>query len=50
MPLNASPVTTTVVAFEEKLRAARGNGQTGTVDHYMPNAGFWGGIIPPKRK
>lgn len=38
MPLNASPVTTTVKAFEEKLKAARGQLHT--------NCGFWGGIIP----
>lgn len=38
MPLNASPVTTTVSAFEQKLAAA----------HYQlhSNCGFWGGIIP----
>lgn len=38
MPLNASPVTTTVVAFEEKLAAVEGKLHT--------NVGFWGGIIP----
>ncbi len=38
MPLNASPVTTTVKAFEEKLIAT---------DHQLHcNVGFWGGIIP----
>ena len=38
MPLNASPVTTTVKAFEEKLAAAK---------HQLhANCGFWGGIIP----
>lgn len=38
MPLNASPVTTTVDAFEKKIKAAAGNIHT--------NCGFWGGIIP----
>ncbi len=38
MPLNASPVTTTVKAFEEKLAA--------TKDQLHANCGFWGGIIP----
>src|SRR5688500_6309747 len=38
MPLNASPVTTTVNAFEEKLSAAEKQLHT--------NCGFWGGIIP----
>ena len=38
MPLNASPVTTTVKAFEKKLNAAKGK--------LHANCGFWGGIIP----
>lgn len=38
MPLNASPVTTTVAAFEQKLVAAKGKLYT--------DCGFWGGIIP----
>jgi allantoinase len=38
MPLNASPVTTTVKAFEEKLTATKG--------HLHTNCGFWGGVIP----
>lgn len=38
MPLNASPVTTTIKAFEEKLKATKGKLHT--------NCGFWGGIIP----
>lgn len=38
MPLNASPVTTTVNAFEEKLLATQNKLHT--------NVGFWGGIIP----
>jgi allantoinase len=38
MPLNASPVTTTVKAFEEKLAAAENKLQV--------NCGFYGGLIP----
>jgi allantoinase len=38
MPLNSSPVTTTVKAFEEKLAAAQNKIHT--------NVGFWGGIVP----
>ena len=38
MPLNASPVTTTVKAFEEKLAAAE--------DKLQVNCGFYGGLIP----
>jgi len=38
MPLNASPVTTTVKAFEEKIKATQGK--------LHVNVGFWGGIIP----
>ena len=38
MPLNASPVTTTLKAFEEKLTAAK--------KHLHTNCGFWGGVIP----
>ena len=38
MPLNASPVTTTVAAFEEKLRAAK--------NKLHVDCGFWGGIVP----
>ena len=38
MPLNSSPVTTKVQAFEEKLAATDGQLHT--------NCGFWGGIIP----
>lgn len=38
MPLNSSPVTTTVRAFEEKLAAASGKLNT--------NVGFWGGVVP----
>ena len=57
MPLNASPVTTTAKAFDEKIKAATGNGQTGTASPANAggrpasgklhcNCGFWGGIIP----
>lgn len=38
MPLNSSPVSTTVKAFEEKLVAAQTKLHT--------NVGFWGGIVP----
>ena len=38
MPLNSTPVTTTVAAFEEKLAAAVGKINT--------NVGFWGGVVP----
>jgi len=38
MPLNASPVTTTAKAFDEKAAAAR--------LHLHTNTAFWGGIIP----
>ena len=42
MPLNASPVTTTVKAFDEKLQAASGK--------LHANCGFWGGVIPGNEK
>ncbi|MEO6613776.1 MAG: allantoinase AllB [Chitinophagaceae bacterium] len=42
MPLNSSPVTTTVKAFEEKLKATTGKLHT--------NCGFWGGVIPGNEK
>ncbi|UFH52427.1 allantoinase AllB [Spirosoma sp. KNUC1025] len=38
MPLNASPVTTTVDAFDQKIAALNGKLHT--------NCGFWGGLIP----
>ncbi|MEJ7740501.1 MAG: allantoinase AllB [Chitinophagaceae bacterium] len=38
MPLNASPVTVTVPAFEVKLAAAK--------NQLHANCGFWGGIVP----
>jgi len=40
--LNASPVTTTLNAFEEKIKAAQGKLHT--------NCGFWGGIVPGNEK
>jgi allantoinase len=47
MPLNSSPVTTTAKAFDEKINAAMGGGQTGTVRPVLhTNCGFWGGIVP----
>ena len=50
MPLNSSPVTTTAKAFDEKVKTATGNGQTGTVrpasGKLHCNCGFWGGIVP----
>ncbi len=42
MPLNSSPVTTTVKAFDEKLQAAKQN--------LHSNCGFWGGIVPGNEK
>jgi len=42
MPLNSSPVTTTVKALHEKI-AASGN-------KLHTNCGFWGGIIPGNEK
>jgi len=38
MPLNASPVTTTVAAFNEKLEASK--------NKLYVNVGFYGGLIP----
>jgi allantoinase len=38
MPLNASPVTTTSFALQEKIASARGK--------LYCNCGFWGGIVP----
>ncbi|NHM07098.1 allantoinase AllB [Flavobacterium sp. CYK-4] len=38
MPLNASPVTTTLAAFEEKLEASKGK--------LNVNVGFYAGLIP----
>ena len=38
MPLNASPVTTTVAAFDAKLQAA--------AKQLHVNCGYWGGVVP----
>lgn len=38
MPLNSSPVTTTVEAFNKKRKATKGQLHT--------NCGFWGGVVP----
>ena len=38
MPLNSSPVTTTVAAFDQKLAAAAGK--------LYSHCGFWGGLVP----
>ncbi|GAB4039249.1 allantoinase AllB [Spirosoma jeollabukense] len=40
MPLNASPVTTTAQAFDQKIAATSGQLHT--------NVGFWGGLVPGK--
>jgi allantoinase len=42
MPLNASPVTTTVKAFDEKIKATKGKLHT--------NCGLWGGVVPGNEK
>lgn len=42
MPLNSSPVTTSVDAFEKKRAAAEGKLHT--------NCGFWGGLVPGSEK
>jgi allantoinase len=42
MPLNATPVTTTVAAFKVKLAAAEGQLHT--------RVGFWGGLVPGNEK
>lgn len=42
MPLNSNPVTTTVKAFDEKLKAAKGQ--------LHSHCGFWGGVIPGNEK
>ena len=42
MPLNASPVTTTVAAFEQKMTVAAPQLHT--------HCGFWGGIVPGNEK
>ena len=54
MPLNSSPVTTTVRAFDEKIKAATGNDLMETVrpgfGKLHSNCGFWGGIVPGNEK
>lgn len=42
MPLNASPVTTTAKAFEEKIQSTKAKLHT--------NCGFWGGVISGNEK
>jgi len=42
MPLNSTPVTTTVKAFDEKINATEGQLHT--------NCGFWGGVVPGNEK
>ena len=42
MPLNSSPVTTTVKALEEKISSTKGQLHT--------KCGFWGGVIPGNEK
>src|SRR6185503_7460178 len=49
MPLNSSPVTTTVKAFEAKLDAATRSDRPGLTGIHA-NCGFWGGIIPGNEK
>ena len=43
MPLNSSPVTTTVKALNEKINAA-------TRDQLHTNCGFWGGLFREMKK
>ncbi len=57
MPLNSSPVTTTVKAFDEKIKALDVTlspelveGTKGDVSKLHSNCGFWGGIIPGNEK
>lgn len=42
MPLNASPVTTTALAFDKKIAAAK--------NKLHSHCGFWGGIVPGNEK
>ena len=48
MPLNASPVTTSVKAFDEKIKATYG--VSGMLTKLHCNCGFWGGVIPGNEK
>lgn len=55
MPLNASPVTTTVEALKEKLGAVALSSELveeakGDSTKLHSNCGFWGGIIPGNEK
>lgn len=52
MPLNASPVTTNVEAFDLKIKSIV-NGQTEAVRPSTKihcNCGFWGGVVPGNEK
>ncbi len=48
MPLNASPVTTTAKAFDEKIQSSFDKLRMTTKLH--TNCGFWGGVIPGNEK
>ena len=48
MPLNASPVTTTAKAFDEKIKSSFDKLRMTTKLH--TNCGFWGGVIPGNEK
>ena len=48
MPLNASPVTTSAKAFDEKINACYNKPGISTKLHC--NCGFWGGVIPGNEK
>ncbi|HEY6063577.1 MAG TPA: amidohydrolase family protein, partial [Chitinophagaceae bacterium] len=52
MPLNASPVTTTSNAFDEKIKAASVtlSLSKGDSTKLHTNCGFWGGVIPGNEK
>jgi allantoinase len=52
MPLNASPVTTTVKAFDEKINATSVtlSLSKGDSTKLHCNCGFWGGVIPGNEK
>jgi allantoinase len=49
MPLNSSPVTTTVKAFEEKLKSLAESAENAEGKLHC-NIGFWGGVIPGNEK
>jgi allantoinase len=54
MPLNSSPVTTTVKAFDEKINASFESSPFDklrvTKTKLHTNCGFWGGIVPGNEK